>query len=1122
MLTYAGVTLPLPSQETYLWVLRSLSPADAPDFQRRSWPGRNLTGMAWPGQTPPRLPKLNTLYWPTGASRWAVFYGLANDADVQALRTACLTGSQVKAQPLVLSQRNPDGTAAQAGGSDATVTAQMYLLPPRPLMQCPGQVTGPIGAPDSPYGDRLWLLTLVDERYLWWQKALGNLSVTENTTAWTDLFTSLGRALGTTLNVDAINAAYLKPAAAWAKSAEAIPPMLDAACYNVGMRFVRGLDGFARVQSADTSLNTVIDALAQTDRLKVWAGGVMPLLNPQTVNDLAFLVPGTVRVSFCADPATTPYSYDVALTSLSLAQFNNVGGNATLTKGFKDVALASDPSNPTNAAELQALAKQLAKDWYKYQLAAMDVKLDGIDPWVPDGLCDAIEWTYLPWEVSTRIYRPAFNDQTEELQHASSLGSCVTKATVTSKTAAVLVEFDDYLLCAPFSFVDGTQRFYDPDVAGTIEVSTASWTALGGIVTFSLASPHGLSTGANSAAVGAAGTGYLNGDILTATGGTFTSPATFKVLAANIPGNVITVQVQNSGSYTVTPPNPVTMTGGSGTGCTLTIAYGLAAISATVAAGGTGYTNSDNLTLVGGDFTTAATFVATVVAGVVTAVALNSGGIYTRQAINPASVSGGTGTGCKLNVTYSGASKFKIIEAVPDTYNGTYTPLLLPDTMTVKALMASDPGTYQFNADFVNLANCLYVAKPPILQVTPWDGKLVLFPNGDYHFYEYQWRVEDAAVQAGGTSYVVDDFLTAVGGTLAGTNGIAARFRVTGQTSGVVTSVELATPGVYDTTPTNPVSTTTDSVSGSGCTLRLFRSRQRTNTIVVPQLDGSGNFIIDGSDNFVFTSKQAPLTEIIDPAYFTGDVILLDGGPTGLTDENNAVISWTDANNGGRHWEPQRDEPILAILTDKDLTQPGFRRYAWTQVVDADTASPPTSAIGASVANGGFGGYHVGDTLTLVGGVFSTATTFLVLAVDSGGKVLIVNLGTPGSYTAPPTNPVTTTGGSGSGCTLNVTFGGQPITYTTGDLSGTFNSNPAYNLNDVDIAVPFFAWLHKSKNGNYYLFEGVAQWEVCIQTGATAATIGGIGYFPGKMGVYDQNAKQYIDGQDIWLLDANA
>lgn len=82
----------------------------------------------------------------------------------------------------------------------------------------------------------------------------------------------------------------------------------------------------------------------------------------------------------------------------------------------------------------------------------------------------------------------------------------------------------------------------------------------------------------------------------------------------------------------------------------------------------------------------------------------------------------------------------------------------------------------------------------------------------------------------------------------------------------------------------------------------------------------------------------------------------------------------------------------------------------------------------AIISGGGGSGYVAGDTLTVVGGT-GTAATFVVATTGGGGSVTGVTLATPGDYTVLPTNPVaTTTSGGGTGCQLQLYFGGSGCT----------------------------------------------------------------------------------------------
>ena len=81
-----------------------------------------------------------------------------------------------------------------------------------------------------------------------------------------------------------------------------------------------------------------------------------------------------------------------------------------------------------------------------------------------------------------------------------------------------------------------------------------------------------------SATVSAAGSNYLIGDILTVAGGTHATVATVQVAEiSNVgtTGQVVSVRVICPGSYTVTPSNPNSVTGGSGSasGCHLTLKW---------------------------------------------------------------------------------------------------------------------------------------------------------------------------------------------------------------------------------------------------------------------------------------------------------------------------------------------------------------------------------------------------------------------------------------------------------------------------------------------------------------------------------------------------------------------
>jgi len=86
------------------------------------------------------------------------------------------------------------------------------------------------------------------------------------------------------------------------------------------------------------------------------------------------------------------------------------------------------------------------------------------------------------------------------------------------------------------------------------------------------------------------------------------------------------------------------------------------------------------------------------------------------------------------------------------------------------------------------------------------------------------------------------------------------------------------------------------------------------------------------------------------------------------------------------------------------------------------TATVAVFVNAGTVASGGTG-YTVGDVLTIVGGTFASTAATLTVATVSSGVITAVTVSLASTYTATPTNPVSVTGGTGSGATFNLTYG---------------------------------------------------------------------------------------------------
>lgn len=103
------------------------------------------------------------------------------------------------------------------------------------------------------------------------------------------------------------------------------------------------------------------------------------------------------------------------------------------------------------------------------------------------------------------------------------------------------------------------------------------------------------------------------------------------------------------------------------------------------------------------------------------------------------------------------------------------------------------------------------------------------------------------------------------------------------------------------------------------------------------------------------------------------------------------------------------------------------------------------SYFASTFAIGDAGGSYVAtDTLTLSGGTFSTATVITVDTVGGSGEILTAHISTSGDYTFLPTNPVSHTGGTGTGAKFN-------MTWSLDEVDSTDDDSSFYFIGSVDI-----------------------------------------------------------------------
>ena len=418
------------------------------DFEQQGpYPGRNLGAAAlpWKSATRPNPHvKIGDWYWPTGASRFSVFRGLATSSQMKAM-LAETAGCQ---SAELIMKSTPSG-AGDTIPNSFTLIAQMFMLPPRPLAEHGGRFDG------------LYLITLVDARYYW--RGTGVSLSPKETTSWDSVITSLGTAVGVTPIYTSIPSSYTRPEpdsqlfCNWENAAL----LLDIAANNIGRTVVRDLDGVVYLYTPAESQAKVLFNRGDVRTLVRTAGGDMFSSGTNVKAGNLFhsknpIIPASLTVTFpkyvqgddpvphfvnsrykrqrqsCwyEDSYGDVYSVNVPVTSGGIAASGYVstsGLSGYSTSFIHNTAKAlysgeiQASGDPINQSGLTALAMQISRDYYASQVAAaLDEVYPGTINLSLEGIHDVI-WTYSAHarQAVTRVLRTEWNSTVTEMQHAT-------------------------------------------------------------------------------------------------------------------------------------------------------------------------------------------------------------------------------------------------------------------------------------------------------------------------------------------------------------------------------------------------------------------------------------------------------------------------------------------------------------------------------------------------------------------------------------------------------------------------------------------------------------------------------------------------------------------------------
>lgn len=386
MLTFAGEPLLFPNAEVDAFLARNLELLDLSQFAdqpaRRASArhacrsrfeqnkGLGLPIVNWPAMPPPRI---NTLWWPTGATRWAMGWFLAT----RKTRDAILKKVRPSSQSAGLNKASLGIGDDLDNSTDTPVNAiDMYLLPPRPISWTDE---------DGNDGD-LWLIPLVDERYFWQFINVGDISVTTSTT-WASLFSTLGTALGSTITVaSSVESAYMKPDPTdFTRKYDNAALLLDAAAWSTGRRVVRRIDGTVRVES-----RSIADTILRDNLDKKWRQ-----LSGGDFSDMGGDQPAKVTVTYRKIKQYLLRSdnqlYTIDKDAPSGTRFIS---NKKLTLHCAAYADYNTSDVLQNGTALDDLAAQIRTDYYGWAAKDYDRCFAGIADWKPSGYDDAVLWAF--------------------------------------------------------------------------------------------------------------------------------------------------------------------------------------------------------------------------------------------------------------------------------------------------------------------------------------------------------------------------------------------------------------------------------------------------------------------------------------------------------------------------------------------------------------------------------------------------------------------------------------------------------------------------------------------------------------------------------------------------------
>lgn len=351
-------------------------------------------GLPVPNYTAGRQAKLNSLYWPTGAARWAHGLFLADGETKDAIVGAAHGSSSASRVRLEMGDEQ-----------HATVFVDLWLLPPHQIS----------GFNSTNKKENLWLMPLVDDRYWWQFYDIGDFEVGPSTT-WGDVYEQLASIVGHSITVDPWSTNLLHPdPVELTRRFDNVGVLLDAVAHSLGhriiFRFVNNTFYLIAQNPTEAAGNYTSNLTA--DAWALAAGGEW--------TDTGH-IPEQLTVTFPKYSEGVPWCngdlYSVNKPSLIPGAKKSGTFKTIHSSAYADFTNSS--SVPRNDSALNALATSVSINYFSWLTKNYDYTFNGIKAWLPNGYDDCVEWTFARqltdgrYQAQTRIVSQPHNFGVEQ------------------------------------------------------------------------------------------------------------------------------------------------------------------------------------------------------------------------------------------------------------------------------------------------------------------------------------------------------------------------------------------------------------------------------------------------------------------------------------------------------------------------------------------------------------------------------------------------------------------------------------------------------------------------------------------------------------------------------------